>query len=121
VVPVQNLTSCTVPPISTLAAKAACDTCGRNCFCATWLSSNPGSTGQPDGDVRYLEIPFRRSRINRNRERRKNEGGLERFVALKVPEHCPLVLLIKLRSSEGKKFGSKDSKVKGSGLFAVGL
>jgi hypothetical protein len=56
-----------------------------------------------------------------SRERRKNGGGLEKFVALKVLGHCLLVLLIKLRSSQGKTFRSKDGKVTGSGLFAVGL
>lgn len=43
------------------------------------------------------------------------------FVALEVPGQCLLVLLIKLRSSQGETFGSKDGEVKGSGLFAVGL
>ena len=38
-----------------------------------------------------------------------------------VPGHCVLVLVIKLSSSQGKTFGSKDSNVTGSGLFAVGL
>jgi hypothetical protein len=64
VAPVQNFTSLTVPPVSKLATKTTCATCGRNCFYATWSKSNPGNTGQRSSDVGYLEIPFRRSRIN---------------------------------------------------------
>jgi hypothetical protein len=134
VTPVQNLTSWTVPPVSTHAAKAACATCGRNCFCATWSRSDPGNTGLPSGEVRYLEIPFRRSRTNtsasvatvsfvqtsKQREKKKRRV-LEEFVALKVPGQCLLVLRIKLRSSQDKTCGTKDSNVTGSGLFAVGL
>jgi hypothetical protein len=55
------------------------------------------------------------------REEKTKGGGVEKFLDLKVPGHCPLVLLLKLGSSQGKKFENKDGKVTGSGLFAVGL
>jgi hypothetical protein len=112
VVPVQNLTYSIVPPVSTLAAKVACTTSGRNCSCSTWSWSNPRNTGQSVGDVRYLEFPFRRSSINtstyvattsflfRHQRRERRNGG-----SLKVPGQCLLVLLIKVRSSQVKRFG----------------
>jgi hypothetical protein len=52
---------------------------------------------------------------------KKKRRGLEKIFALMFPGHCVLVLVIKLGSSQGKMFGSKDGKVTGSGLFALGL
>jgi hypothetical protein len=45
-------------------------------------------------------------------------GWSEKFVALKVPRQDPLVLLLKVRWSQGKT-RSEEGKMMGSGLLAM--
>jgi hypothetical protein len=42
--------------------------------------------------------------------------GTDKFTALKVPRHCPLVLLLKIRSKEDKTFGCGGGRVMKCGI-----